>query len=158
MKMFKKLMAVALVGVMALSMLTGCAAKNERDMENALEIAGQSRNPSVTIKVDNSKKVAGKSLSKWAEEMADKLDDEIDPQVGYRADLSTKVFVYVVKEQSTNEKWRNQAGKAVDALVLGAAQDADNGKYYVATEGFKAKKEAGKKDKAEYVVIVAQAK
>ena len=36
MKMFKKIMAVALVGVMALSMLTGCAVKNENDMKSAL--------------------------------------------------------------------------------------------------------------------------
>ena len=37
MKMFKKIMAVALVGVMALSMLTGCAVKNENDMKSALK-------------------------------------------------------------------------------------------------------------------------
>ena len=44
MKMFKKLMAVALVGVMALSMLTGCAVTNaiaedkaEKALENACE-------------------------------------------------------------------------------------------------------------------------
>ena len=42
MKMFKKLMAVALVGVMALSMLTGCAVTNaiaEDKAEKALENA-----------------------------------------------------------------------------------------------------------------------
>ena len=43
MKMFKKIMAVALVGVMALSMLTGCAVKNENDMKSALKLAGQTR-------------------------------------------------------------------------------------------------------------------
>lgn len=49
MKMFKKLMAVALVGVMALSMLTGCAVTDaiaEKQAEKALEhaytmVAGQ---------------------------------------------------------------------------------------------------------------------
>ena len=42
MKMFKKIMAVALVGVMALSMLTGCAVTNaiiEDKAETALENA-----------------------------------------------------------------------------------------------------------------------
>lgn len=42
MKMFKKLMAVALVGVMALSMLTGCAVSDaiaEKQAEKALEKA-----------------------------------------------------------------------------------------------------------------------
>ena len=42
MKMFKKLMAVALVGVMALSMLTGCAVSDaiaEKQAEKALEDA-----------------------------------------------------------------------------------------------------------------------
>lgn len=44
MKMFKKIMAVALVGVMALSMLTGCAvtdAAAEKQAEKALENACQ---------------------------------------------------------------------------------------------------------------------
>ena len=55
MKMFKKIMAVALVGVMALSMLTGCAVKNENDMKSALKLAGQTRG--VTVEVNNDKKV-----------------------------------------------------------------------------------------------------
>ena len=53
MKMFKKLMAVALVGVMALSMLTGRAVKNENDMKSALKLAGQTRG--VTVEVNNDK-------------------------------------------------------------------------------------------------------
>lgn len=59
MKMFKKIMAVALVGVMALSMLTGCAVKNENDMKSALKLAGQTRG--VTVEVNNDKKVDGRS-------------------------------------------------------------------------------------------------
>lgn len=44
MKMFKKIMAVALVGVMALSMLTGCAitdAMKEKAAEKGLEVAAR---------------------------------------------------------------------------------------------------------------------
>ena len=155
MKMFKKLMAVALVGVMALSMLTGCAAKNEHDLKNALKVAGQSHNPSVTVEVDGGKKVAGKKLSDWADAAANKLDDMVDP-TGVQEDLIDGIFVYVVKEQSSTEKWRAEAGKAVEALITGAK--TENDKYYVATQGFKAKKAADKDAKAEYVVIVALAK
>ena len=54
MKMFKKLMAVALVGVMALSMLTGCAVTNaiaENKAENALENAWKTeKNENVNFK------------------------------------------------------------------------------------------------------------
>ena len=44
MKMFKKIMAVALVGVMALSMLAGCAvtdAVKEKAAEKGLEVAAR---------------------------------------------------------------------------------------------------------------------
>ena len=57
MKMFKKIMAVALVGVMALSMLTGCAVTNaiaEDKAEKALENA---------VKTETGENVNFKSLS-----------------------------------------------------------------------------------------------
>lgn len=61
MKMFKKLMAVALVGVMALSMLTGCAVsdaiaedKAEKALENAYKtVTGETVNFK-SLKVDSS--------------------------------------------------------------------------------------------------------
>ena len=61
MKMFKKLMAVALVGVMALSMLTGCAVsdaiaedKAEKALENACKtVTGETVNFK-SLKVDSS--------------------------------------------------------------------------------------------------------
>lgn len=160
MKMFKKLMAVALVGVMALSMLTGCAAKNEHDLKNALKVAGQSHNPSVTVEVDGSKKVADKKLSDWADKAATALGKQVNPvgvKTGTISGIDSKVFVYVVKEQNSNEKWRAEAGKAVDALI--ASAKTENDKYYVYTKGFDAKEKEGKNAKeAEYVVIVAMAK
>ena len=61
MKMFKKLMAVALVGVMALSMLTGCAVsdaiaedKAEKALENAYKTATGETVNFKSLKVDSS--------------------------------------------------------------------------------------------------------
>ena len=159
MKMFKKLMAVALVGVMALSMLTGCAVKNENDMKNALKLAGQTRG--VTVEVDNNKKVDGKTLSAWAKEAAAKLDDEVKPDLTGRYDEfdGGKIIAYVIKKQNSTEKWRDMAGKVVDDMMdIHDGAKAENGKYSVSIDTFKAKKEAGKDAKNDYVVIVVEAK
>ena len=158
MKMFKKLMAVALVGVMALSMLTGCAVKNENDMKNALKVAGQSHNPSVTVEVNNDKKVDGKKLSAWAKEAANKFDDEAGEDLSARRSLDDgKIIAYVIKEQNSTEKWRNVAGKVVEDMIRTAKAD-ENGKYSVSIDTFKAKKAADKSAKNDYVVIVVEAK
>lgn len=155
MKMFKKLMAVALVGVMALSMLTGCAVKNENDMKKALKLAGQTRG--VTVEVDNGKKVDGKKLSAWAEEAANKLDDQAGEDLSglYPFD-DGKILAYVIKEQNSTEKWRNVAGKVVENMQAAAKAD-ENGKYSVSIDTFKAKKAADKSAKNDYVVIVVEA-
>lgn len=156
MKMFKKIMAVALTAVMAVSMLTGCAFKNENDMERALKVAGQTRG--VTVEVDNDKKVDGKKLSTWADEAANKLDDEVGEDLTGRYDEfdDGKIIAYVVKEQSSAKKWREMAGDVVDDMI-GFAKIED-GKYSVAIDTFKAKKEANKDAENEYVVVVVEAK
>lgn len=158
MKMFKKLMAVALVGVMALSMLTGCAVKNENDMKNALKLAGQTRG--VTVEVNNDKKVDGKTLSAWAKEAAAKLDDEVKEDLTGRYDEfdGGKIIVYVVKEQNSTKKWRDMAGQVVDDMMGIDGAKAENGKYSVSIDTFKAKKAEGKDAKNDYVVIVVEAK
>ena len=155
MKMFKKLMAVALVGVMALSMLTGCAVKNENDMKSALKLAGQTHG--VTVEVENGKKVDGKKLSAWASEIAGKLDDLVDEDLTglYKFD-DGKILAYVVKEQSSTKKWRDVAGSMVDDMIVNAK--AENNKYSVSIDTFKAKKEAGSSAKNDYVVVVVEAK
>lgn len=154
MKMFKKIMAVALTAVMAVSMLTGCAFKNENDMERALKLAGQTR--SVTVEVDNDKKVGDKTLSAWAKEAAGVLDDEVDEDLTGRYTFGNgKIIAYVVKEQNSTKKWREMAGEVVDDMI-GTAKD-DNGKYSVAIDTFKAKKEADKDAKNDYVVVVVEA-
>lgn len=155
MKMFKKLMAVALVGVMALSMLTGCAVKNENDMKNALKLAGQTRG--VTVEVNNKKKVDGKELSAWASEAAGVLDDKVKEDLtGLYTFDDGKILAYVIKEQNSTEKWRTMAGHVVDDMKVRAK--SENDKYSVSIDTFKAKKEAGKDAKNDYVVIVVEAK
>ena len=153
MKMFKKLMAVALVGVMALSMLTGCAVKNENDMKSALKLAGQTHG--VTVEVKNDKKVDGKTLSAWAKEAAGVFDDETGDLTGRYTFDNGKILAYVVKEQSSTKKWRDVAGSMVDDMILSAK--AENGKYSVSIDTFKAKKEAGSSAKNDYVVVVVEA-
>ena len=155
MKMFKKIMAVALTAVMAVSMLTGCAFKNENDMERALKLAGQTRG--VTVEVDNNKKVDGKTLSAWAKEAADDLSDLVREDLsGHYYSEDGKLIAYVVKEQGSAKKWREAAGEVVDDMI-DTAKD-DNGKYSVAIDTFKAKKEADKDAKNDYVVVVVEAK
>ena len=157
MKMFKKLMAVALVGVMAVSMLTGCAAKNESDVKKALKLAGQTKG--VTVEIGNTKKVSGEKgledIAKYASQAADdKVGEDLTGKFEGTYTGSDKVVAYIIKEQSSTEKWRTEAGKAVDYLMDNAK--ANNGKYTVAVESFKAKKAADKDTKYEYVIIVAE--
>lgn len=67
MKMFKKLMAVALVGVMALSMLTGCAVtdklKNDHVLDAMSDVASAYAKRDETSKVDTIKFESKTSLN-----------------------------------------------------------------------------------------------
>ena len=78
MKMFKKIMAVALVGVMALSMLTGCAVTNaiiEDKAETALENAWRTHdNTDVNFKSVN---FTGEKAYKDAKESVNKGNTKV---------------------------------------------------------------------------------
>ena len=67
MKMFKKIMAVALVGVMALSMLTGCAVtdklKNDHVLDAMSDVASAYAKRDETSKVDTIKFESKSSLN-----------------------------------------------------------------------------------------------
>lgn len=67
MKMFKKLMAIALVGVMALSMLTGCAVtdklKNDHVLDAMSDVASAYAKRDETYKVDTIKFESKTSLN-----------------------------------------------------------------------------------------------
>lgn len=123
MKMFKKIMAVALVGVMALSMLTGCAVTNavaEDKAKSALEnacktVTGETVNFK-SLKVDSS--VTGPVKTEIKNGTIQLKDDEI-----YAATVKSgdKVYTVVVvtepKSATKIENWKNTAFKVLTVAV-----------------------------------------
>ena len=117
MKMFKKIMAVALVGVMALSMLTGCAVTNaiiEDKAETALENAWSTEKKEVV----NFK--SGKFTGTDAYKKAKKAVEEGSVKV---KDGEAKLYfqdkdytVVVVAEPSSAKKVKNWNGLAKPVL------------------------------------------
>lgn len=121
MKMFKKLMAVALVGVMALSMLTGCAVsdaiaedKAEKALENACKtVTGETVNFK-SLKVDSS--VTSPVKAEIKNGTIQLKDDET-----YAATVKSgdKVYTVVVvtepKSATKIENWKHPAVNVLSA-------------------------------------------
>ena len=111
MKMFKKLMAVALVGVMALSMLTGCAITEkmyEDDVRDALKGALGAQ------KVE-SKKDANKAANDgFKKEKADNASGTVT--------VDGKEYTYYTIEVDSYKKARQNADKLVDGLGLDSSK------------------------------------
>lgn len=110
MKMFKKLMAIALVGVMALSMLTGCAVTDsikEKALRNALGTAasiGLGSGKTVTFKGDD-------DLDKVAKKAAENLT-YADSIVLNKVDAKYAVAcVEIKKSTNTAEEFANGYAK-----------------------------------------------
>lgn len=145
MKMFKKIMAVALTAVMAVSMLTGCAigdAVHEKQLLNALNDAG------TTTKVngafhkyvkDNKVTVGGvdyklsEKASAVAKELAAEKTEKNDAlKTGAVMDLTALkgegkyVVVAVVVPTSGDYKWNKLAGDANKYLSVGYTATAAN--------------------------------
>lgn len=122
MKMFKKLMAVALVGVMALSMLTGCAVsdaiaedKAEKALENAYKtVMGETVNFK-SLKVDSS--VTSPVKAEIKNGTIQLKDDET-----YAATVKSgdKVYTVVVvtepKSATKIENWKHPAVNVLGAV------------------------------------------
>lgn len=139
MKMFKKIMAVALVGVMALSMLTGCAVTNaiiEDKAEDALENAWSTVENESTKAHKNVKFKSGKftSTDAYKKTKKDVENGTIKVEEG-KATLSTysdkDYAVVVVAEPSSAKKVKNW--KALATKVLDAAKWAETDGIYVTT-------------------------
>lgn len=118
MKMFKKLMAIALVGVMALSMLTGCAVTDsikEKALRNALGTAasiGLGNGKTVTFKGDD-------DLDKVAKKATENVT-YANPIVLNTVDAKYAVAVTEIKK-STNTADEFEKGYAKELLQkLGA--------------------------------------
>lgn len=125
MKMFKKIMAVALVGVMALSMLTGCAVTDaiiEDKAEDALENAWSTIDNEYTEAHKNVKFKSGKFTSTDAYKKAKKaVQNGLTVEEGKAAlfeQEDANYTVVVVAEPSNAKKvknWKALAGKVLDA-------------------------------------------
>lgn len=121
MKMFKKIMAVALVGVMALSMLTGCAVTNaiaENKAENALENAWKTeKNENVNFKslsVESSMTNGVKSKIKDGTVKVEDGKTFVD-HVTYNGKKYTVVVVTEPKSATKYNNWKNVAKNVLDA-------------------------------------------
>lgn len=137
MKMFKKIMAVALVGVMALSMLTGCAITNaiiEDKAETALENAWSTeKSENVNFK---SGKFTGTNAYKQAKKaVVDGLKVEEGKAVLFDQE-DANYTVVIVAEPSSAKKVKNWNGLAKTVLV---AAGWDTGIYVNGTNSKTAK-------------------
>lgn len=138
MKMFKKIMAVALVGVMALSMLTGCAITDaiiEDKAEKALESAWRTHdNTDVNFKSVN---FTGEKAYKDAKESVNKGNTKVEEgEVKVFTQADENYTVVVVAEPKSAKKvnsWKNLADKVL------VAANWENGVYLNGTNSKTAK-------------------
>ena len=120
MKMFKKIMAVALVGVMALSMLTGCAVTNaiaEDKAQSALENAWSTvKKEEVNFKdLDVNSSVTSPVKTKIKNGDIKLKDGETYEVTAKDGD---KVYtIVVVTEPKSATKYKNWKGVATDVLA-----------------------------------------
>ena len=145
MKMFKKIMAVALVGVMALSMLTGCAVTNaiaEDKAEKALENACKT----LTGETVNFKSLSvGSSVTSPVK--ADIKNGTIQLEDGetYATTVKSgdKVYTVVVvtepKSATKIENWKHTALKVVTAAIAQGTADQTEGIHLEGTNDKTAK-------------------
>lgn len=131
MKMFKKIMAVALVGVMALSMLTGCAVTNaiiEDKAETALENAWSTEKKEVVN--FKSGKFTGKEAYKKTKKDVEEGKIKVKEGEATLSTYSDKDYaVVVVAEPSSAKKVKNWNGLA--KTVLETAKWNNEGGIYL---------------------------
>ena len=158
MKMFKKLMAIALVGVMALSMLTGCAVTDsikEKALRNALGSAASmilGTGKTVTFKGDD-------DLDKVAKKAAENLT-YADPIVLNKVDETKYAVACVEIKKSTNTAEEFKNGYARELLTqLGKSGFAPKeGTNKVGVKFFDLDEKAANKTTTHYYVVVVTEK
>ena len=157
MKMFKKLMAIALVGVMALSMLTGCAVTDsikEKALRNALGTAasiGLGSGKTVTFKGDD-------DLDKVAKKAAENLT-YADPIVLNTVDAKYAVACVEIKK-STNTADEFEKGYAKELLQKLGAKGfmPKEGTNKVGVKFFNLDEKAANRTTTHYYVVVVAEK
>lgn len=158
MKMFKKIMAVALTAVMAVSMLTGCAltdAVRDKAVEKALESKLSGNGVEVKVSTTDAKEYT--DVVNAVKEELKKNKDTVPTEVVLST--VTKGYVAVVVKASNKSNNVKNDLKDADVDLLKACltdKTKDSAKLKIATDYFKGLKETGKTDKCDYVIIVAK--
>ena len=157
MKMFKKLMAIALVGVMALSMLTGCAVTDsikEKALRNALGTAasiGLGTGKTATFKGDD-------DLDKVAKKAAENLT-YTDPIVLNTVDAKYAVAcVEIKKSTNTAEEFANGYAKELLQELGAKGFMPKEGTNKVGVKFFNLDEKAANKTTTHYYVVVVAEK
>ncbi len=159
MKMFKKIMAVALTAVMAVSMLTGCAltdAVRDKAVEKALESKLSGNGVEVKVSTTDAKEYKDVVKAVKQELTSDANKNKVPTEVVITA---TKGYVaVVVKASNKSNNVKNDLEDADVDLLKTCLTDKtkDSAKLKIATDYFKGLKETGKTDKCDYVIIVAK--
>lgn len=168
MKLFRKLAAAALAGVMALSLLTGCAlgdAAKENAMLKALQTIGDSYQVKVSESDSLSKKASGifkafKTAKGTAWDVED-LPDGFNPtgrKVRYNDVEYTVVVLKMPKNAKDSTKWGHPANLILQGLLNCIETDKDgNRTLKVGFDVMNDAKLTDKQDKAEdYMVVFAK--
>lgn len=148
MKMFKKIMAVALVGVMALSMLTGCAVtdklKNDHVLDAMSDVASAYAKRDETSKVDTIKFESKGSLNTELKNLLKDAKAEDVEKYNNGKVVDGKYIVTAVKiEKSTSSvsEFKNYAME----ILAGLGQSNPKAKYELSNNGKTATVKAGVK-------------
>lgn len=148
MKMFKKIMAVALVGVMALSMLTGCAVtdklKNDHVLDAMSDVASAYAKRDETSKVDTIKFESKSSLNTELKSLLkDAKAEDVEKYENGKV-VDGKYIVTAVKiEKSTSSvsEFKNYASE----ILAGLGQPTFEAKAELSNSGKTATVKAGVK-------------
>lgn len=158
--MFKKIMAVALTAVMAVSMLTGCAltdAVRDKAVEKALESKLSGNGVEVKVSTTDAKEYKDVVKAVKQELTSDDNKNKVPTEVVITT--ATKGYVaVVVKASNKSNNVKNDLEDADVAQLKACLTDKtkDSAKLKIATDYFKGLKETGKTDKCDYVIIVAK--
>lgn len=161
MKMFKKIMAVALTAVMAVSMLTGCAltdAVRDKAVEKALESKLSGNGVEVKVSTTDAKEYTDVVNAVKQELKSDANKDKVPTEVVITTTATKGYVAVVVKASNKSNNVKNDLEDADVALLKACLTDKtkDSAKLKIATGYFNGLKEAGKTDKCDYVIIVAK--
>lgn len=159
--MFKKIMAVALTAVMAVSMLTGCAltdAVRDKAVEKALESKLSGNGVEVKVSTTDAKEYTDVVKAVKQELKSDANKDKVPTEVVITTTVTKGYVAVVVKASNKSNNVKNDLEDADVALLKACLTDKtkDSAKLKIATGYFEGLKEAGKTDKCDYVIIVAK--